>query len=110
MLAVERQRADGAAVAFVGEGYSDRFGAAFADVTFAKHHLAEICSADGIGFLPWGDFDDVRRGIEGFESGDSVLVRHVAPERCPGWSEPDAHRADTLEALTERARRVDTGR
>ena len=80
----------GAAVAFVGEGYSDRFGAVYADVTFAKHHLARLCQQEGIPFLPWQDYDDVRRGLEAIAAGDQAVTGPVEPERCPGWTEPHA--------------------
>ena len=41
--AVERGRESYGPVAFVGDGVSDRFGARYADVTFAKDDLAEHC-------------------------------------------------------------------
>ena len=79
MLAV--QRAPGP-VAFVGEGHSDRFGALYADIVFAKDELVALCRDDGVPFLPYGDFDDVRRALE--SGGD--LPGAVAPLRCPGWT------------------------
>jgi 2-hydroxy-3-keto-5-methylthiopentenyl-1-phosphate phosphatase len=78
MLAV--QRAPGP-VAFVGEGYSDRYGALYADLVFAKDALVALCEGDGVPFLPYADFDDVRRGIESARE----LPGAVAPARCPGW-------------------------
>ncbi len=79
MLAV--QRAPGP-VAFVGEGHSDRFGALYADIVFAKDELVELCRDDGVPFLPYGDFDDVRRALESADD----LPGAVAPLRCPGWT------------------------
>ena len=70
-------------VAFVGEGHTDRYGALYSDLVFAKAHLVEICRSDGVPFLPWEDFDDVRAGIEG-----TAPPGAVDPEQCPGWTEP----------------------
>lgn len=84
MQAVLDRRRPDAAVAFVGEGSSDRYGALFADVTFAKLELVAHCERDGVPFVPWTDFDDVRRWLEGEEP----LPGPVAPEPCPGWTVP----------------------
>ena len=40
-------------VAFVGEGDSDRFGALYADIVFAKDALVAWCERDGVPFVPW---------------------------------------------------------
>jgi 2-hydroxy-3-keto-5-methylthiopentenyl-1-phosphate phosphatase len=71
-------------VAFIGEGDSDRFGALYADIVFAKDALVDWCKQDGVPFVPWDDFDDVRSRLE---AGDG-LPGAVAPERCPGWRLP----------------------
>jgi 2,3-diketo-5-methylthio-1-phosphopentane phosphatase len=81
MQAVLRQRERHGSVAFVGEGHTDRFGALYADLVFAKKHLVEICRADGVPFLTWENFDDVRSGLVAA----AVLPGPVAPPRCPGW-------------------------
>lgn len=81
MLAV--QRAPGP-VAFIGEGHSDRYGALYADMVFAKDELVEICRADDIVFKPYTDFDDVRAAL----AGTTELPGPVDPERCPGWHVP----------------------
>jgi 2-hydroxy-3-keto-5-methylthiopentenyl-1-phosphate phosphatase len=82
MRAVLDRRARGASVAFVGEGSSDRYGALYADVTFAKLDLVPHCERDGVPFVPWEDFDDVRRWLENGEP----LPGAVSPPRCPGWT------------------------
>ena len=69
-------------VAFVGEGHSDRFGALYADLVFAKKHLVEICRADGVSFLPWETFDDVRKGLVR----TTRLPERTDPRICPGWT------------------------
>lgn len=83
MQAVLRYR-EGGPVAFVGEGRTDRYGALYADITFAKLGLVEYCRADGVPFVPWNDFDDVRRTLETI----AELPGAVAPLQCPGWTLP----------------------
>jgi 2-hydroxy-3-keto-5-methylthiopentenyl-1-phosphate phosphatase len=77
-----RQRAG--PVAFVGEGHSDRYGALYADLVFANKDLVDICRRDGIPFLMWRTFDDVRAGLER----TGRLPERVAPLVCPGWTVP----------------------
>jgi 2-hydroxy-3-keto-5-methylthiopentenyl-1-phosphate phosphatase len=84
MGVVLRHRERFGSVAFVGEGHSDRFGAQYADLTFAKDALAEICARDGLAFIPWTTFDDVRGGLQQ----PSAASGPVSPEVCPGWTEP----------------------
>jgi 2,3-diketo-5-methylthio-1-phosphopentane phosphatase len=83
MRAVLEARSAGP-VAFVGEGSSDRFAALYADVVFAKDRLVDIATADGVPFLAWETFDDVRRALEDLEE----IPGRVAPARCPGWRTP----------------------
>jgi 2-hydroxy-3-keto-5-methylthiopentenyl-1-phosphate phosphatase len=100
------------AVAFVGEGQSDRYGALYSDVVFAKDALVRICEQDGVRFQRWETFDDVRDVLErggggahmprpvrvlttepqvGIDrtltgaTGDRDLPRYASPDRCPGW-------------------------
>lgn len=82
MLAVTKIRRLGP-VAYVGDGLSDRYGALYSDLVFAKRHLAELSRAKGIPFLPWASFDDVRQELEGLAPDD--LPGPVNPDRCPGW-------------------------
>ena len=82
--AVEDARRSHGAVAFVGDGVSDRFGARYADVTFAKDELAEHCRREAIPFLPYADFDDVRRALLGLDGAPEP----IGGEPCPGWREP----------------------
>lgn len=81
-LAVEEARSRGP-VAFVGEGLSDRFGARYADVAFAKQGetLMKQCRDEGIPFVPWSSFDDVRAWLERSAS----LPGPLGGEPCPGW-------------------------
>jgi 2-hydroxy-3-keto-5-methylthiopentenyl-1-phosphate phosphatase len=68
-------------VAFVGEGDSDRFGALYADIVFAKDALVDWCERDGVPYVPWVDFDDVRARLQAADRPPGA----VAPERCLGW-------------------------
>jgi 2,3-diketo-5-methylthio-1-phosphopentane phosphatase len=81
MLAAIGLRQRHGPVAFVGEGQSDRYGALYSDVVFAKDALVRICEQDGVPFVPWRTFDDVRDGLETMASLPGV----VGGDRCPGW-------------------------
>jgi 2-hydroxy-3-keto-5-methylthiopentenyl-1-phosphate phosphatase len=82
MLAVQRAQAALGPVAFVGEGQSDRYGALYADVVFAKLALAPICERDGVPYLPYENFNDISGALERLEA----LPGPVAPVSCPGWT------------------------
>jgi 2-hydroxy-3-keto-5-methylthiopentenyl-1-phosphate phosphatase len=84
MLAAQRLRERHGPVAFVGEGQSDRYGALYSDIVFAKDALVQICQQDGVTFLPWETFDDVRNALETLGS----LPGPAEPERCLGWTTP----------------------
>ena len=81
MLAARRLRDAHGPIAFVGEGQSDRYGALYSDVVFAKDALVQICEQDGVPYRPWDTFDDVRGALETIET----LPGPVGGERCPGW-------------------------
>jgi 2-hydroxy-3-keto-5-methylthiopentenyl-1-phosphate phosphatase len=71
-------------VAFVGDGHSDRYGALYADLVFAKGILADHCRTEAIPHHEWESFHDVRTWLEAPEPPPGA----VDPERCPGWREP----------------------
>jgi 2-hydroxy-3-keto-5-methylthiopentenyl-1-phosphate phosphatase len=56
---VRLHQAAGRVVVFIGEGTSDRYGAAHADLVFARDSLERICRSNGWPYLPWRRFDDV---------------------------------------------------
>jgi 2-hydroxy-3-keto-5-methylthiopentenyl-1-phosphate phosphatase len=82
MNAVLRYRQAHGPVGFIGDGQSDRYGAIYADMTFAKGELVDHCLRDGVPFVPWNDFDDVRRSLEATQAPPGS----VAPISCPGWT------------------------
>ncbi|HYT74376.1 MAG TPA: hypothetical protein VEL79_06485, partial [Vicinamibacterales bacterium] len=49
----------GSPAIFVGDGLSDRYAAAAADVVFAKDNLAAHCAAQGISFFRYETLADV---------------------------------------------------
>jgi 2-hydroxy-3-keto-5-methylthiopentenyl-1-phosphate phosphatase len=82
MLAAIESRDRFGPVAFVGEGQSDRYGALYSDLVFAKKDLVRICREDGVPFFEWSTFDDVREVLAAPGTGRGGAV---APGRCPGW-------------------------
>lgn len=56
-------QAAGNVVVFIGDGTSDRYAAAHAEVVFAKGALVRICRAAGWPFHEWTDFADVSRQV-----------------------------------------------
>jgi 2-hydroxy-3-keto-5-methylthiopentenyl-1-phosphate phosphatase len=84
MQAAGRFRERYGSVAFVGEGQSDRYGALYSDLVFAKKDLVRICEEDGVPYRMWETFNDIRMVLE---SRDDVPGA-VSPDRCPGWRDP----------------------
>lgn len=60
-LVIELQE-KGSRVLYVGDGFNDRFAAAYADGIFARDDLAAACTAAGLPFKGWDDFNDLRGG------------------------------------------------
>lgn len=85
MRAVQDYRGTHGRVAFIGEGQTDRYGALYADLVFAKDALPAYCDEDGVPYVRWDSFDDVRRAL-----GDpsTMVPGPVTPLRCPGWTLP----------------------
>ena len=46
-------------IAYVGEGYSDRCAAQYADIVFAKDSLQTFCQEENISYYPYASFQDV---------------------------------------------------
>jgi 2-hydroxy-3-keto-5-methylthiopentenyl-1-phosphate phosphatase len=68
-------------IAFIGEGQSDRYGALYSDVVFAKDALVQICEQDAVPFVRWETFDDVRSALETMDE----VPGPVGGALCPGW-------------------------
>lgn len=79
---VRLHQAAGRTVVFIGDGMSDRYAAAHADVVFAKDSLARICAAEGWPFASWGNFIDIAREVERM-FGDGRLP--LTPAALPEW-------------------------
>jgi 2-hydroxy-3-keto-5-methylthiopentenyl-1-phosphate phosphatase len=58
--------ARGRNIAYAGDGYSDRCGAAAADLVFARASLATYLRREGVAFTPFDDLYDVRAGLAAF--------------------------------------------
>jgi 2-hydroxy-3-keto-5-methylthiopentenyl-1-phosphate phosphatase len=83
MLAALQFRQAYGSVVYIGDGQSDRYGALYSDLVFAKKDLVRICREDEVQFVRWDTFDDVRADLEIRGS----VPGAAAPERCPGWRE-----------------------
>ena len=81
--AVTRARAASGPVAFVGEGGSDRLGARYSDLVFAKDRLPGYLEIDGVPYHGWVTFDDVRYALEN----GTAIRQHAPPLRCPNREE-----------------------
>jgi 2-hydroxy-3-keto-5-methylthiopentenyl-1-phosphate phosphatase len=80
---VRLHQASGRVVVFIGDGTSDRYGAAHADMVFAKEGLARICVDEGWPFIEWSSFVDVHAEIESaFTDGRLPL----AADELPRWT------------------------
>ena len=53
-------QAAGRFTVFVGDGFSDLYAAAHADLVFAKEHLATLCADRGWPYREWTTFADIR--------------------------------------------------
>ncbi len=87
---VRQRQAAGQVVVFIGDGTSDRFAAAHADVVFAKDELATMCVAEGWPYELWRDFRDVTSQVEQLfadgqlpASAAMVAAWRAAPGRAP---------------------------
>lgn len=72
----------GRVVVFIGDGTSDRYAAAHADLVFAKDSLARICEEQGWAFVPWRRFADLIPQVGG-AFGDGRLPG--TPDDLPAW-------------------------
>jgi 2,3-diketo-5-methylthio-1-phosphopentane phosphatase len=73
-----RLAGEGHCIIYVGEGYSDRCAAQYADIVFAKDDLQRFCQKENISYLPYTDFHDVRAACEGLLSRKRLRKRRRA--------------------------------
>jgi 2-hydroxy-3-keto-5-methylthiopentenyl-1-phosphate phosphatase len=90
-------QAAGRLVAFVGDGFSDLYAAAYADLVFAKDHLAELCADRGWPFHGWATFADIMDQLPALLA-DRPAVRRARPFICG----PEVWPPGTLEPLWDR--------
>lgn len=50
-------------VIYIGDGYSDRCPARYADIVFAKSHLVEICRQERLPHIPFEGFADILKVV-----------------------------------------------
>jgi hypothetical protein len=77
-------------VVFIGDGTSDRFAAAHADIVFAKGKLADICRTEGWPAMGWASFADIAAWLDACLR-DGTLPRTAAD--VAGWR--DRHAAES---------------
>ena len=104
-------QASGRTVAFVGDGESDRYGAAYSDLIFAKDELVDLCRREGWPYAPWQDFAGLLEWLENtiaaWRADPASLPAHtLKPFICgpeiwgPGRTDPP--RRDGVQLLDDR--------
>ena len=85
----------GNVVVFIGDGMSDRYGAAHAEMIFAKGRLARLCDEEGWPYAPWQTFAEITGWIENAfasgrlprnQAGLAASRRDLVAYRWPGES------------------------
>lgn len=75
----------GNVVVLIGDGMSDRYGAAHAEVIFAKRRLAHLCHREGWPYVSWETFADITEWTDD-AFGSGRLPRHVGElEEARRW-------------------------
>jgi 2-hydroxy-3-keto-5-methylthiopentenyl-1-phosphate phosphatase len=94
---VRHHQSRGFHVAFVGDGFTDRYAAAHADTVVAKDDLVGVCEAAGIDYVPWRTFADVGAWLDGvLAEPDRLAPPRARPFICgpeawgPGRTTPPA--------------------
>ncbi|HEV8538101.1 MAG TPA: MtnX-like HAD-IB family phosphatase [Bacteroidota bacterium] len=62
--------ADEDRIIYIGEGYSDRCPARFADVVFAKDELLKYCQAENISYYEYTSFGDIVERLQRLSGGE----------------------------------------
>jgi 2-hydroxy-3-keto-5-methylthiopentenyl-1-phosphate phosphatase len=90
------QRA-GRHVTFIGDGFSDLYAAAHADLVFAKDHLADLCADRGWPYRPWQTFADIQAVLA-----DLLEAGVPAPAQRPFICGPEVWPPGTTQPIWER--------
>jgi 2-hydroxy-3-keto-5-methylthiopentenyl-1-phosphate phosphatase len=96
-------QAAGRTVVFIGDGHSDRYAAAYADVIFAKRKLVDLCRTEGWHYTLWHRFSEIESWLDAavaaWQSDPATLPpTHPRPYICgpelwgPGRTDPLPHR------------------
>jgi hypothetical protein len=72
-------QAAGRAVAFIGDGESDRYAAGYSDLVFAKRALVAICEREGWPYRTWTDFAGLDRWLA-----ETIAAVRTDPGSLPG--------------------------
>ena len=56
--------ADDDVIVFIGEGYSDRCPARYADIVFAKDELLSYCQQENISYFEYQSFSDITKRLQ----------------------------------------------
>ena len=81
----------GARTIFVGDGLSDRYAAAVADVVFAKDRLATYCIDAGIPHNQFSDLSDIAAFLDVSQRDVRVSRRSHDHDRTNGFAAGDSH-------------------
>ena len=65
-------------IVFVGEGYSDRCPARYADIVFAKDELQTFCQRENISYFPYNSLADVAHRLDRLRSRKNIRKRRRA--------------------------------
>jgi 2-hydroxy-3-keto-5-methylthiopentenyl-1-phosphate phosphatase len=84
---VMAHQATGRSVIFIGDGETDRYAAAHADLVFAKCDLIRLCMSEGWAFTPWNDFSELTERLDAIvatwrSEPDGLLGRTARPFVC----------------------------
>ena len=66
---------------FVGDGLSDRFATAEADIVFAKGKLAAFCDERGLSYRPYSTFNDIKDWLTSTAGGRGGMIRRATARR-----------------------------
>ena len=72
---------DDEVIAFIGDGYSDRCVAQYADLVFARGELQAFCQEANVSYLPYQTFHDITASLRRMLDGAGIKPRRQAALR-----------------------------